>query len=78
MRALETRLASLDPGMSPGEAEAKALGGLARLVKDLTALDVAATQNGGEADGEGNASQAERAQRTASAESSNIASGALQ
>jgi hypothetical protein len=51
MQALEARLADLDPGQQPGEAEAKTLGGLARLVKELSALDaLKARQAGGEDD----------------------------
>jgi hypothetical protein len=54
MQALEARLAELEPGGQPGESEAKTLGGLARLVKELSALDalkaMQATQAGGEDD----------------------------
>jgi hypothetical protein len=39
MRAIEERFASLEPGDSVGEADAKALGFVARLVKELAALD---------------------------------------
>jgi hypothetical protein len=39
MRSIEERFASLEPGDSVGEADAKALGFVARLVKELAALD---------------------------------------
>jgi hypothetical protein len=55
MQALEARLADLDPGHQPGEAEAKTLGGLARLVKDLSVLDALRAQQGTQAGGEDDA-----------------------
>lgn len=43
MSQLERRIAALDPAAPPGDAEAKALGLIARIVRELVALDLAAT-----------------------------------
>lgn len=47
MSQLERRIAALDPAAPPGDAEAKALGLIARIVRELVALDAA--QGAGEA-----------------------------
>ena len=43
MSQLERRIAALDPAAPPSDAEAKALGLIARIVRELVALDLAAT-----------------------------------
>lgn len=50
MTALETKLAALPPGDPAREEGAKALGLLARLVKDLMALDAASPAGAGDAE----------------------------
>lgn len=57
MRSIEERFASLEPGDSVGEADAKALGFVARLVKELAALDE--INKGGGGDDHGGTAQAQ-------------------
>jgi hypothetical protein len=47
MCQLERRIAALDPQAPPGDAEAKALGLIARIVRELVALDAAANETAG-------------------------------
>ncbi len=65
MRSIEERFASLEPGDSVGEADAKALGFVARLVKELAALDelnkAGETNKGGGGDDNGGAAPTQAA-----------------
>lgn len=69
MRQLERRIAALDPEAPPGDAEAKALGLIARIVRELMTLDAASAAShkpsGGEKDDERPFSAADRERETA-------------